>query len=277
MPISYLSAMKFCHLLLSIASLWLVQTSPSISIPIPVPLPAGIGSSQTTQPGNRAGIPIPVPTPINIPPQTTTQPFSKTGVSKPTLKINVYQLVNPAVVTVYSDEIGSGSIVSASGLILTVNHVVEGTFNGRVSVKTATGKSYRGRVVAVDRLNDLALVQCNFQQPLPTVQLATAPLSIQPGEKVYAIGSPFGRSGTISEGSFRKITRRGDLQTTPGLLEPGNSGGPLLNDRGKLIGVNKGLLDDNSGLATSVLVVKHFIAQNSRSLSLASKPVRTPR
>ncbi len=240
--------MKFCPLLLSVVSLCLVQASPGISIPIPVPPPEGIE-----------------------PTQVPTQPVVETSISP----VNVSELDKPAVVTVYGGEIGSGSIVSSSGLVLTVNHVVQGTLNGRVSVKTANGQRYAGRVVAIDRLNDLALVQLKMQtgaaqaSPLPTIRLAAAPLSIHRGEDVYAIGSPFGHPGIVTHGAFRRITGRGDIQTTTGLLKPGSSGGPLLNVQGELIGVNKGLLDDDSGLATSVLIARSFIARNNPQLSLA--------
>ena len=254
--------MKFCRLLLSVVSLLLVQASPGVSIPIPVPLPEGVELT-------------PVPT----------QPVGEVETSKFVPTINVSELVQPAVVTVYGGEIGSGSIVSSSGLVLTVNHVVQGTLNGQVSVKTAAGQRYAGRVVAIDRLNDLALVQIKIQVgaisasplpiSLPIVRLAAAPLSIRPGEKVYAIGSPFGHPGIVTNGAFRRITGRGDIQTTAGLLKPGNSGGPLLNIQGELIGVNKGLLDDDSGLATSVLVARSFIARNSPRLSFAGIAVHS--
>lgn len=171
----------------------------------------------------------------------------------------VYQQVNPAVVTLYSEaEVGSGSLVSSEGLIITNRHVVQGL---DVKVKTAAKTTYTGRVIAADLRNDLALVQLKTSDRFPTVRLADR-LTLKSGDVVYAIGSPGGRAGTFTTGTFRRLTQWGSLQTSAGLLQPGNSGGPLLNDQGELIGINKGLLEDNSGLATSVLTVKQFMQRH---------------
>lgn len=173
----------------------------------------------------------------------------------------VYRRVNPAVVTLYSGgEIGSGSIVRPEGLILTNKHVVQ---NGiEVDVKTANGKTYAGQVIAIDLRHDLALVQLATRDRFPTVPLARS-VNLQPGQTVYAIGSPAGRAGTFTTGRFQKITEHGSLQTSKGLLQPGNSGGPLLNSSGEMIGINKGLLEDNSGLASSVEAAKALIDRYS--------------
>lgn len=168
----------------------------------------------------------------------------------------VYRLVNPAVVTVYAGpEVGSGSFVR-SGWVITNRHVVREA--SRVTVKTADQTVYEGEVKAIDIRNDLALIHLTTTTQFPTVRLAES-VTLQSGDRVFAIGSPFGKAGTLTRGTFSRITERGSLQTSSGLLKPGNSGGPLLNDRGEMIGVNKGLLEDNSGLATSVLSVRKFL------------------
>lgn len=180
---------------------------------------------------------------------------------------DIYRRVNPAVVTLYSaGEIGSGSIIGAEGLILTNKHVVQ---NGvQVEAKTASGKVYTGQVVAIDLRHDLALVQLATRDRFPTVPLASS-ANLQPGEPVYAIGSPAGRAGTFTNGHFQKVTEYGSLQTSRGLLQPGNSGGPLLNHRGEMIGINKGLLEDNSGLASSVTAAKALLDRH-QAMSLPS-------
>jgi len=176
---------------------------------------------------------------------------------------DVFRTVNPAVVTIYSGpEIGSGIILSPEGLVLTNKHVVWNS--PQLEVKTATGRIYPGWVIGVDLQFDLALVQLDTKDRLPTVRMATG-VNMKPGQKVYAIGSPAGRSGTFTIGTFKRITPHGSIQTSAGLLEPGNSGGPLLNSEGEMIGVNKGLLRDGSGLATRVEAVQSFLRRNRRT------------
>jgi S1-C subfamily serine protease len=175
---------------------------------------------------------------------------------------NIDPLVNLAVVTIYGDrEVGSGSIVSPEGLVLTSRHVLQNSHF--VTVKTATGQTYTGQVIDLDLQHDLALLRLDATSvQFPTVTLASG-LDLQPGQKVYAIGSPSGKAGTLSVGTFTQITRHGSLQLSPGLLRPGNSGGPLLNTKGEMIGVNKGLLEDNSGLATSIAPARALIARHT--------------
>lgn len=164
----------------------------------------------------------------------------------------VYEKVNPAVVTIYNQgEAGAGILLTPEGLILTANHVVRGPEPHQVEVRTADGKPYWGKVMAFDRLRDLALVQIRGTAPFPTVTLSPTP-QLEMGQSVYAIGSPGGKPGVMSRGTLIGTTAQGDLKTNPGLLRPGNSGGPLLNTRGEVIGINKGLLEDDSGLATDV-------------------------
>ncbi|MCD8488540.1 MAG: trypsin-like peptidase domain-containing protein [Desertifilum sp.] len=184
--------------------------------------------------------------------------------------INVYQAASPAVVTIRAGRgSGSGSIISAEGLILTNEHVIRDSGNGQVTVRTPNGRSYTGAVIATDRRNDLALVRLlNTQgERFPTIPLANAD-GIRVGQQVFAIGSPFGLSGTLTRGILSRIGRDGDLQTDAS-LNPGNSGGPLLNSRGELIGVNKAILSpdgrSNSGIgfATSATIARDFITQNA--------------
>jgi S1-C subfamily serine protease len=194
--------------------------------------------------------------------QTTVKTLEKTTSLESQKKQEeaVYQKVNAAVVTVYgAKELGSGMIVQADGLILTNKHVVENS--PQPAIKTSTGQVYEAKVVDFDLRYDLALVRLKTKPTdLPTVTLASTARS-QPGDRVYAIGSPNGKAGTITAGTFLRTTEQGSLQLSPGLLRPGNSGGPLLNADGEVIGINKGVLDDNSGLATSVVAIKELLAR----------------
>lgn len=188
----------------------------------------------------------------------------------------IYQRVNPAVVTVFAGrEIGSGSVVSSSGLVITNSHVVNGAMGSRVSARTFDGQSYAGQVIAIDRRSDLALIQLQTGAQLPTVSLATS--TPQAGEPVLAIGSPYGRPGVLTTGTFSSVRSNGDLQSRV-VLHPGNSGGPLLNASGEMVGVNKAILESAQGsntgisIATSVQTARSFIAQNSAgSAGIASR------
>jgi S1-C subfamily serine protease len=194
--------------------------------------------------------------------------------------INVYQQASPSVVTIRVGRgAGSGSIISADGLVLTNDHVVSSARNGRVEVLTSTGQTYIGDVIATDRRNDLALVRLRTDDPLPALRMASRD-GIRVGQRVYAIGSPFGLSGTFTTGILSRIADNGDLQTDAA-INPGNSGGPLLNSNGELIGVNKAILSPGRGgnigigFATSATVAEDFIAAN-RSRTVAQGTSRTP-
>ena len=176
-----------------------------------------------------------------------------------------------AVVTVYAGrEVGSGSIVSADGLILTNDHVVSRLGERSLYVETLEGIRYDGQVIATDRRNDLALLQVETQAMLPIVRLATNQMA-EVGQSVCAIGSPLGKAGVLTEGRLLKIRSNGDLESDV-LLKPGNSGGPLLNAQGEMIGVNKGVAKrsasgegDRNSFATSIDAVRAFIQQNRLS------------
>ncbi len=182
--------------------------------------------------------------------------------------IDVYEKASPAVVTISSGRgTGSGSILTASGLVITNDHVVRPALSrgGQVQITTAAGNRYGGQVLAVDRSNDLALVQIQSNQVFPFIELAD-PSQIRVGQQVYAIGSPFGLAGTLTTGILSRIAPNGDLQTDAS-INPGNSGGPLLNSQAQLIGVNKAILSPGGrggnvgiGFATSVGTTRQFIA-----------------
>lgn len=189
----------------------------------------------------------------------------------------IYQRVNPAVVTVFAGrEIGSGSVVSSNGLIITNNHVVNGAVGSQVSATTSNGQRYQGQVIAIDRRSDLALIQLQTRGQLPTVPLANS--TPQSGEAVLAIGSPYGRPGVLTTGTFSSVRSNGDLQSRV-VLQPGNSGGPLLNTLGEMVGVNKAILESAQGsntgisIATNVQTARSFIAQNSAGTIALGSPI----
>lgn len=192
-----------------------------------------------------------------------------------------------AVVTLYSGtEIGSGSVVDADGTILTAQHVVKEALRSpskvKIYVKLANGNRYIGRAIASDTRNDLALVQIPVKEPLSTLALAND-VSLQTGQKVCAIGSPAGRTGVLSQGLFKSLLANGDLQSAVRLTY-GNSGGPLLNAQGALVGVNKSIWVSSSGentgvsYATGVQAIQTFLSKNHRNAatSVAAREPKQP-
>jgi len=191
-----------------------------------------------------------------------------------TSSTQVYQQANPAVVTVFAGrEIGSGSIVSADGLVITNNHVIRG--NTQVFVRMADGQRIAGQVIATDGRADLALIQLNGGSSFPTIAFASqAPRG---GQAVFAIGSPYGQPGVMTTGTFTRSRSNGDLQSLVE-LKPGNSGGPLLNAQGQMVGVNKAILESAQGsntgisIATSAATARQFIERNRPGGLVASAP-----
>jgi len=180
-------------------------------------------------------------------------------------RIRVYQSASPAVVSIQSNSgSGSGSIINAKGLILTNAHVVRGA--SIVNVALNDKRQFRGRVIASSRNPDLALIQLeSVADNLPTIPIASSS-SVQVGQSAFAIGNPFGRfAGTLTTGIISRIDRDRQLLQTDAALNPGNSGGLLLNSRGELVGVNTAIFTTTStnsgiGLAIEADTVNQFIA-----------------
>jgi serine protease Do len=138
--------------------------------------------------------------------------------------------------------VGSGFIVSPKGYILTNEHVVEGS--SRIIVGLQSGEKYRGKVIGIDEETDVAVVKIDAPQDLPTVTLGDSNAA-QVGDWVLAIGSPFGLDQTVTAGIISKKERETPYFTnfqrflqTDAAINRGNSGGPLVNMRGEVIGIN---------------------------------------
>lgn len=182
--------------------------------------------------------------------------------NRPDAGVDVYAEAIRAFVTIGAPRgSGSGSIISNNGLVLTNAHVVRGT--REVTVQANNGNTYGGRVVAVDEGSDLALVQLDTRDRLPTVRVGNSS-NIRVGQQVFAIGTPFGFTGTLTTGIISRIAPNGDIQTDAAINQ-GNSGGPLLNAQGELIGVNKSIYNPNGGgnigisFATNINAARTFL------------------
>ncbi len=143
-------------------------------------------------------------------------------------------------------ESGSGFLIDRKGRILTNNHVVSGRAP-EVQVTLAGGQKYKARVVYRDQANDLALIEIQPRNELKTYLPLGDSEKLQVGQKVLAIGNPFGLEGTLTTGVVSSLGRdigdengrklEGMIQTDAA-INPGNSGGPLLDSIGSVIGIN---------------------------------------
>ena len=137
---------------------------------------------------------------------------------------------------------GSGFILDKSGHVLTNFHVIADA--NRIEVMTSDKHHYKATIVGSDKMHDLALLQINAPNLQPVTLSDSTGLTV--GQKVYAIGNPFGLSGTMTRGIISSIRSiKGpegspieDAIQTDAAINPGNSGGPLLNSRGEVIGIN---------------------------------------
>src|SRR5579859_3689163 len=137
---------------------------------------------------------------------------------------------------------GSGFIIDHDGHILTNYHVIADA--RQIEVTLHNRKKYRASVVGSDRSHDLAIIQIKAADLNPMVMGDSR--NLQVGQKVYAIGNPFGLSGTLTSGivsSIRQVQEPDGVTIdeaiqTDAAINPGNSGGPLLNSHGEVIGIN---------------------------------------
>ncbi len=218
-------------------------------------------------------------------PQGITEP---SAVSDEQNSIEVYRTLSPGVAFITTSEFrqnyfgdlretqsgsGSGSVIDAQGRILTNYHVIEGAQNLKVSL--GGDKVYPARVVGGDPDTDLAVIQIE----VPKEGLTIIPIGdsdkLSVGQKVLAIGNPFGLDRTLTTGVISGLQRpiravndrpiEGAIQTDAS-INPGNSGGPLLDKYGRMIGINSQILSRSGGsvgvgFAIPVSIAKRVIPQ----------------
>ncbi|HVT31083.1 MAG TPA: trypsin-like peptidase domain-containing protein [Rhodanobacteraceae bacterium] len=155
---------------------------------------------------------------------------------------------------------GSGFVFTPDGLVLTNAHVVAGARG--IAVLTTAGQRLEADVLGADPHTDIALLRVASTQSLPVLELGSA-RGIRVGQLVVAIGNPFGYECTVTAGvvsalgrSLRATTGRliEDVIQTDAALNPGNSGGPLLDSAGRVIGVNTAIIAAAQGICFSVSI-----------------------
>ena len=148
-----------------------------------------------------------------------------------------------------TEGLGSGFIIAQDGIILTNAHVVDGA--DEVSVRLRDQREFPAKVMGVDRLSDTAVLKVDGQN-LPIIPVGASP-SVRVGEWVVAIGSPFGFDNTVTAGivsaTARSLPEEGYVPfiQTDVAVNPGNSGGPLINTRGEVIGINSQIVSKTGG------------------------------
>jgi serine protease Do len=214
------------------------------------------GSDQATP--TSTGNTGPTPTAPSIPESTSPSPSE---VTTPTTEAGItsFDQVQPAVVqiiatgTIRDPEVGmatqagsgTGFIISSDGLVVTNNHVVTGAATLEVYVGGDTSKSYNARVLGVSECNDLALIQLDTKELLPTLDWQADEPTV--GEEVYAAGFPLGDPEfTLTRGIVAKARADGETPWASidftiehdANIQPGNSGGPLVSAEGHVVAVN---------------------------------------
>ena len=202
-----------------------------------------------------------------IPVSASAQNFSADEITN----IMVYEKINPAIVAIDANlddgfSSGTGCIIRSDGVILTGSHVIEDAKN--IEVTTSDGKVYKAEILSkMGKNKDLALLKITPKQQLHTVEFGNSE-EVKVGQKVLAIGNPFGFSGTLTSGIVSRIDyTKGRIQTDAA-INPGSSGGPLLNKKGEIIGINQAIYNpDNNisnigiGFATPVNLIKESLKE----------------
>jgi putative serine protease PepD len=177
----------------------------------------------------------------------------------------IYADDSPGVVSIVvrtqsGEDSGTGIVLNDQGLILTNDHVVEGAQSMTVTASGSTGTTRAATLVGEEANSDLALIHVDPSGlGLKPLQLASSS-GVQVGDSVYAIGNPYGLNETLTRGIVSALQREisapdgakitGAIQTDAA-LNPGNSGGPLLNEEGEVIGVNSQIASDAASVAGS--------------------------
>lgn len=160
--------------------------------------------------------------------------------------------------------LGTGFIISKSGEIVTNNHVVDGA--DTVTVKLSDGTSLKAEVVGTDPASDLALIRVKAGHDLPALQWGDSD-QLKVGQDVVAIGNPFGLGNTVTAGIVSALGR--DIQSGPfddyiqtdAAINQGNSGGPLFNADGQVVGINSAIVSPTGGSVGIGFAVPSDIAQ----------------
>ena len=187
--------------------------------------------------------------------------------SSPTTAESIYKQVSAGVVTITANlgngqAIGSGIVLDTKGDILTNAHVIAGA--RQMQVTLSSGQTVSATLVGSNTAADLAVIRISVPASSLHPVILGDSATVQVGDNVYAIGSPFGLSGTLTEGIVSNLSQGGAVSTganqsgmiqTDAAINPGNSGGPLVNAAGQVIGINNSIespVDGNVGVGFAI-------------------------
>jgi S1-C subfamily serine protease len=179
----------------------------------------------------------------------------------PAYSAQVYRAIQPSLVLIQTsgtddsdvedDELGSGVLISDQGEILTALHVVDGAV--AVQVTFADGTQSSAQIASTQPENDIAVLQPDQLPETVVPAVMGNPHAVQVGDEAYAVGNPFGLYGSLSAGVISGLNRMFQAEDSDQVIEgliqidtavnPGNSGGPLLNRYGQVIGIVVGVLN----------------------------------
>lgn len=168
------------------------------------------------------------------------------------INISVYERISPAIVAVEAQlkdgvSAGTGCIVTSDGLILTGSHVIEDAKD--IDITTYNGQTYKAKFVAnMAKNKDLALLKIEPKKPLQTVSFADSQ-EVKVGQKVLTIGNPFGFANTLTQGIISRIDYVKNRFQTDAAINPGCSGGPLLNSTGEVIGISQSIYNPDHNIS----------------------------
>ena len=169
-----------------------------------------------------------------------------------TVITRIYEKMAPAIVLIEADlkeglSSGTGCIIDPRGIILTSSHVVDNA--PAVQVTISTGEVFKGKTISVmGKDNDLALIKINAKKALPTIELGDSE-KVKVGQRVLAIGNPFGFSGTLTTGIVSRIDYSKNKIQTDAAINPGNSGGPIINIHGEVIGISQSIYNPDNNIS----------------------------
>jgi len=192
--------------------------------------------------------------------------------------VSVVEAVSPSVVHVQvrgarrgmvAQGSGSGTILSPDGIVLTNNHVVEGAAS--IELALTDSRRFAARVLGRDPDTDIAVLRADTSDRLPAARLGNSK-KLKAGQIAIAIGNPLGFESTVTAGIISAVGRSlraqngrliGDVIQTDAALNPGNSGGPLVNSRAEVIGVNTAVILGAQGICFSVAAntAQHVLTQ----------------
>ncbi len=164
--------------------------------------------------------------------------------------INVYEKLNPAIVSIDAElpigvSSGTGCIIDKNGIILTSSHVIADS--KKIDVTLHNGHVYKAKILTTGK-TDIALISIQTKEALNTISLGDSE-KIKVGQKVLAIGNPFGFNGTLTQGIISRIDYAKDKIQTDAAINPGNSGGPLITTTGEVVGINQSIYNPDNNIS----------------------------